>query len=132
MEKGKLTAVFSTGLSLLAGCNLQERAFNETQLRYNPKEQIASIWAVDYDGIKEVVLSDGNTVLARDPLSWTYIKNPHAVSVSLTNGVNRDRYLDESIKSDLLDGEYIVRIHDIKGNYFEKHFTKKQGKVTHP
>ena len=133
-KTSRLGALLGIGTSLVAGCSLEKKAFNETQLLYNSQDKSASIWAVDYDGVKEVTLSDSDgSILLRDPLDWTYIRNPHMVSVTIeADRPQKGVYVDDKLKKGLPDGKYTAGVRDIKGNYFEKSFRKEQDKITSP
>ena len=120
-------------MSLVSGCSLEKKAINKTQLFYNPQDKSASIWVVDYDGIKEVTLSDDEKILFRDQLEWTYTNCPHMVSVTIgADRAQKGVYVDEKLKEGLPDGKYTAGVRDIKGNYFEKRFIKEQNRIVSP
>ena len=108
------------GMVALTGCSLQEKAIKETSI-YRSDRSPASIYAVDYDGVSRVILSDSKgNVLFDDPLNNIYLNKPTKVHVDITNRTEDGVYFNKSLENGLQDGNYTITVHDRKGNLFNK------------
>ena len=104
MKRNKLGMILGLGTSFLFGCNLDRKDFEQTRMSNSLYENnVASIWAADYNGIDIVKLYDREKVLFTDELDWCYIKNPTGVLVRINKGRLSDNgvFIDESIMNEL-------------------------------
>ena len=139
MKKQTLGTILGIGTALIGGCGLQKKAYDQTQLYYDPsgKNYKISIRAVDFDGIRKIYLFDEEEkVLFSQSPGNSYIPHPTSSLVCAeADRANSNIFLDDQVKKNegkIPDGAYTVEVTDIKGNSFRKRFTKEKNRIIRP